>query len=40
MKFDLAVAGHIVLDYIVRKNQVHGPQLGGPCTYAGSLQEL
>lgn len=35
MKFDLAIIGHIVLDYIARKNRVYGPQLGGPCTYAG-----
>jgi sugar/nucleoside kinase (ribokinase family) len=34
MKFDLAVVGHIVLDYVTRKNRVYGPRLGGPCIYA------
>jgi len=35
MKFDLAVVGHIVLDHISREELIQGPQLGGPCTYAG-----
>jgi sugar/nucleoside kinase (ribokinase family) len=35
MKVDLAVAGHIVLDYIGREGLIQGPRLGGPCTYAG-----
>ena len=35
MKFDLAIVGHIVLDYISREGLIQGAQLGGPCTYAG-----
>jgi fructokinase len=35
MKFDLAVVGHIVLDYVSGLGLAHGPRLGGPCTYAG-----
>lgn len=35
MRYDLAVVGHIVLDYIIdREGIVHGPKLGGPCTYS------
>lgn len=32
---DLAIVGHIVLDYITREGRTHGPKVGGPCTYAG-----
>ena len=35
MKFDLAIVGHIVLDYVSGGELVQGPRLGGPCTYAG-----
>jgi sugar/nucleoside kinase (ribokinase family) len=35
MKFDLAIVGHIVLDYVSGRGLVRGPRLGGPCTYAG-----
>ena len=35
MKYELAVFGHIVLDHVSRNGPVRGPQLGGPCTYAG-----
>ncbi len=34
MKYDLAVVGHIVRDYISRRGRVRGPSLGGPCIYS------
>jgi sugar/nucleoside kinase (ribokinase family) len=34
LKYDLTVAGYIVLDYISRGRTVTGPLLGGPSTYA------
>jgi len=35
MKFDLAVVGHIVLDYVRGPGVFQGPRLGGPVTFAG-----
>jgi sugar/nucleoside kinase (ribokinase family) len=35
MRYDLIVAGHIVLDYIRRGGEIHGPYLGGPSVYTG-----
>jgi sugar/nucleoside kinase (ribokinase family) len=33
-KYDLAVIGHIVLDYISRGSRHYAPQMGSPCVYA------
>jgi len=33
-KYDLAVIGHIVLDYISRDSKRYAPQMGSPCVYA------
>ena len=35
MRYDLIVAGHIVIDYIRHGGRIHGPYLGGPCVYSG-----
>jgi len=32
-KYDLAVIGHIVLDYISRGSKRYAPQMGSPCVY-------
>jgi sugar/nucleoside kinase (ribokinase family) len=33
-RYDLAVVGHIVIDYIKRGKTTYPPQLGSPCVYA------
>jgi sugar/nucleoside kinase (ribokinase family) len=35
LRYDLIVAGHIVIDYIHSGDRTHGPYLGGPCVYSG-----
>ena len=35
MRYGLTIVGHIVLDYVRRGGRVYGPNLGGPCVYAG-----
>ena len=32
--YDLAVIGHLVLDYISREGKQYAPQMGSPCVYA------